>query len=272
MKSQFLLIIWLCCISLGQADQFSNGKLVAWCIVPFDSQKRNTTERVKMLKELGIKRVAYDWREEHVAEFEEEIIQYKKNGIEFFAFWSTHDLAFQLFNKHKIRPQIWQTAFSPTNSTQKNKINAAIENVLPLVNRTRKLGLKLGLYNHGGWGGEPENLTSVCQALRKIHKADHVGIVYNFHHGHAHIDDFKKSLKIMLPYLLCINLNGMNTDAKPKILPIGQGQHENEMIYIIKESGYKGPIGILDHRSDMDTKIALKLNISGLNKILRKDN
>ena len=90
MKSQFLLIIWLCCISLGQADQFSNDKLVAWCIVPFDSQKRNTTERVKMLKELGIKRVAYDWREEHVAEFEEEIIQYKKNGIEFFAFWSTH--------------------------------------------------------------------------------------------------------------------------------------------------------------------------------------
>ena len=49
---------------------------------------------------------------------------------------------------------------------------------------------KLGLYNHGGWGGEPENLVAVCKVLREQHKADHVGIVYNLHHGHGHIDDF----------------------------------------------------------------------------------
>jgi hypothetical protein len=56
--------------------------LVAWCIVPFDAKKRTPTERAKMLKELGIGRCAYDWRSEHVAEFEEEILQYKKHGIE----------------------------------------------------------------------------------------------------------------------------------------------------------------------------------------------
>ena len=26
-----------------------------------------------------------------------------------------------------------------------------------------KFGSKLGLYNHGGWGGEPKNLVSVCK-------------------------------------------------------------------------------------------------------------
>ena len=75
----------------------------------------------------------------------------------------------------------------------------------------------------------------------------------------------------MHPYLLCINLNGMNSNANPKILPIGQGDHEIEMIKELKKINYDGPIGILDHRSDTDTKTALQLNITGLKNILSKD-
>ena len=30
----------------------------------------------------------------------------------------------------------------------------------------------------------------------------------------------------MQPYLLCLNLNGMNDNAQPKILPVGSGQHD----------------------------------------------
>ena len=270
MSSRFLLLILLSGISFGQAGQFSTDRLIAWCIVPFDSEKRSPAKRVEMLKQLGIKRVAYDWRKENIPEFEEEIIQYKRNGIEFFAFWSTHELAFQLFKKHNIQPQIWKTAFSPDSGTQKHKINEAVNEILPLVKKTRELGCKLGLYNHGGWGGEPKNLASVCRILHDTHNANHVGIVYNFHHGHNHINNFKKSLKLMQPYLLCINLNGMNSGANPKILPIGQGEHDIEMIKILKGSNYDGPIGILDHRSDTDTKTALKLNLTGLKYILTK--
>ena len=54
------------------------------------------------------------------------------------------------------------------------------------VERTRRLGCPLGLYNHGGWGGEPENLVAVCEFLRRRHDAPHVGSVYNQHHGHDH--------------------------------------------------------------------------------------
>ena len=71
-----LLAACLCFVTLGQADSFDKNKLVAWCIVPFDAKKRNPAERVEMLKQLGLKRVAYDWRAKHVAEFEEEILQY----------------------------------------------------------------------------------------------------------------------------------------------------------------------------------------------------
>ena len=41
----------------------------------------------KCLKRLGIHRVAYDWREEHVATFEQEILAYRESGLTFFAFW-----------------------------------------------------------------------------------------------------------------------------------------------------------------------------------------
>ena len=270
MSKRILFIIFLSVFSLGHADNYSTEKLIAWCIVPFDSQKRSPSQRAKMLKNIGIKRVAYDWRKENVPEFEEEILEYKKHGIEFFAFWNTHKLAFKLFKKHKIYPQIWKTAISPNGGNNNDKLNIAIKEILPLVKKTRELGCKLGLYNHGGWGGEPENLVSVCKILRENYNAKHVGIVYNFHHGHNHINDFSKSLKLMTPYLICINLNGMNTGANPKILPIGKGKHDTEMIRTLKESNYNGPIGIIDHLSDIDTKIALKNNLSGLKAILTK--
>ena len=95
-----------------------------------------------------------------------------------------------------------------------------------------------------------------------------MGIVYNLHHGHDQIADFEQSLKLMQPYLLCLNLNGMNDGAKPKILPLGQGQHDKNLLRIIRRSGYEGPIGILDHRSDTDAKVALQQNLDGLKKLL----
>ena len=98
MSLRLLLIAWFGMVAIGQADSsFDRDKLVAWCIVPFDAKQRGPAARVEMLNQLGLKRVAYDWRTKHVAEFEEEILQYKKNDINFFAFWSTHPEAFRLF-------------------------------------------------------------------------------------------------------------------------------------------------------------------------------
>ena len=78
----------------------------------------------------------------------------------------------------------------------------------------------------------------------------------------------------MKPYLLCLNLNGM-VDAEivkgngaEKIKPIGSGTHERTMIDAVRESQYSGPIGILDHRSDMDSEKALSLNLQGLDVML----
>ena len=272
MKKYLIIFVLLNVLALpvASADNFVKDKLVAWCIVPFDAKQRGPVERTVMLKRLGLKRVAYDWRAKHVVEFEEEILQYKKHGLEFFAFWAVHEKAFKLFEKHGITPQVWYMFPQPKGNTQEAKVSAAAKQLLPLVARTKKMGSQLGLYNHGGWSGEPANLAAVCKYLRKHHDAKHVGIVYNLHHGHGHIVDWEKSLRQMKPYLLCLNLNGMNDGAKPKILQLGRGKHETAMIATIQKSGYAGPIGILDHRSDTDTEIALRENLEGLQKILKK--
>lgn len=271
-----LAIFTLHRIALGENPpsiprNFQTDQLVAWCIVPFDSMQRGPAERAEMIRELALRRVAYDWRAEHVPQFEQEILEYKKHGIEFFAFWSWHDSLASLIKKHDVHPQIWITNPSPAGENQQERIEQAAKQLLPLVEKTKSLGCQLGLYNHGGWGGEPENMIAVCRYLQEKHNAEHVGIVYNFHHGHGHISDFKHVLSEMMPYLLCLNLNGMATatpDQTTKIVTIGEGKFESEMIREIIRSGYQGPIGVLDHRSQLDAKESLKLNLDGLQKVL----
>jgi len=244
----------------------STNRLVAWCIVPFDASQRGPAERAEMLEGLGITRCAYDWRKQHVAEFEEEILEYKKRNIEMFAFWKGHEEAFALFEKHKIKPQIWHTVPSPKEGTQAEKIATAVETLRPLVERTKELGCKFGLYNHGGWGGKPANLKAVCIALRE-EGFGHVGIVYNWHHGHERIDQWEEDFLLMKPLLFCLNLNGMNTAAEPKILTLGQGEHDTAMFEVLRRHAYRGPVGILDHQFELDSERALRDSLAGLESL-----
>lgn len=259
------------------SGNFATDRLVAWCIVPFDAEQRTPEQRAEMLRELGLRRLAYDWRPEHVSSFEDEVIACQTHGIEFFAFWNWHDALIPLVKRYGIRPQIWVTCPSPAGETQSARVVAAADELDPLVKQAANLKLEIGLYNHGGWGGEPANLVAVCEQLRRRHAAAKVGIVYNFHHGHGHVDEFGSSLSVMMPYLICLNLNGMidlsaddEADQAKKIRPIGSGRYETEMIRQVLASGYSGPIGILDHRNDLDAKRSLQANIEGLADVLNE--
>ena len=105
----FLRLILLLCLTTNviAADLFDKANLAAWCIVPFDAKKRTPEQRAEMLAKMGILKGAYDWRQEHVPEFEREILAYQKHGIEMFAFWGVHDEALRLFGKYQLHPQLW---------------------------------------------------------------------------------------------------------------------------------------------------------------------
>ncbi|MDZ4401423.1 LamG-like jellyroll fold domain-containing protein [Prosthecobacter sp.] len=250
---------------LSAADIFDKSNLAAWCIVPFDAAKRTPEARAEMVAKMGLKKVAYDWRAEHVAEFEREILAYQKHGIEMFAFWGMHDEAFRLFEKYKLHPQIW-IMMKGAGETQEAQIKSAAEGLLPILEKAKKIGSQVGIYNHGGWGGEPENMVAVCDYLKKNHAADNIGIIYNLHHGHSHLDRLPKAIEAMKPHLLCLNLNGMDIDGEAKgrkILPLGVGTEDVKVLRILRASGYSGPIGILNHTNE-DAEGRLLDNLDGL--------
>ena len=255
--------------TLHAADLFDKANLAAWCIVPFDAKKRTPEQRAEMLAKMGIHKAAYDWRQEHVPEFEREILAYQKHGIEMFAFWGVHDEALRLFEKYRLHPQLW-VMMKGVGDTQEAKVQSAAEGLLPVLAKAQKIGSKVGLYNHGGWGGEPENLVAVCEFLRQRHAIDHVGIVYNLHHGHSHLDRLPKAIEAMKPWLLCLNLNGMDIAGDTvgrKILPLGVGTQDVTVLRQIRASGYSGPIGILNH-TDEDAEGRLLDNLDGLHWLL----
>ena len=68
-------------------DLFARKNLVAWCIVPFDSKKREPEERAAMLEKLGFTKFAYDYRAEHIPTFDAEIEALKRHHVELTAWW-----------------------------------------------------------------------------------------------------------------------------------------------------------------------------------------
>ncbi|HUF61695.1 MAG TPA: TIM barrel protein [Verrucomicrobiales bacterium] len=260
------------------AGPFARGNLVAWCVVPFDAKKRGPEERAAMLDRLGLRRLAYDWRAEHIPTFDAEIEAMLRHGIELTAWWfpaAIDDDAraiLEAIERHELKTQLWVSLGDPApgDPSQEKKIAAAVAALQPIAKEAHRLGCKLGLYNHGGWFGQPENQIAVLQALGQ----PHAGLVYNFHHGHEHLDRFAELFPQMQAHLLCVNLNGMiagGDAAGKKILPVGDGDREAAMIEVIRASGYTGLIGILDHRPELDAEEALRLNLDGLEGLLRDD-
>ena len=277
-----LSIVLTACLLLGTAaaraeekdDLFARGNLTAWCIVPFDAKKRGPEERVAMLKALGFQHYAYDWRAEHLPTFDRELQLLKDNKIELDAVWFPAGLngdaktILGLLKKHQVKTQLWVTLGdpAPASKEQAEKVAAAVKALRPIAEEAGKIDCKLALYNHGGWFGEPENQLAIIEAL----KLPNVGIVYNLHHGHDHVERFGELLKKMHPHLLALNINGMTPKGDrtgKKIIALGKGDLDVQLLSTIHDSGYHRRIGILGHTQD-DAELRLRDNLDGLDWLL----
>lgn len=95
-------------------DIWAPDNHIAWCAVPFDELQRTPPQRACMLRELRFRFFAYDWRAEHVSQFEDELASLKKEGIELLAWWFPLEAdnpiavqAVELFRKYDFTPQLW---------------------------------------------------------------------------------------------------------------------------------------------------------------------
>lgn len=256
---------------------FARTNLVAWCIVPFDSKKRSPEERAAMLERLGMKRLAYDWRAEHIPTFDAEVDALQRHGIELTAWWfpaALNDEAKAILaclERHRLSPQLWVTLGTEPETDPvrlEEKINGAVVTLAPICSAASRLGSTVALYNHLGWFGEPTNQATVITRLRAAGHTN-VGSVYNFHHAHAHIDDLPAQLAVLKPHLLAVNLNGMvwqGDQTGRKIIPLGTGDEELRMMRELVVSGWSGPVGIIGH-TDEDAEVKLRKELDGLNAL-----
>jgi hypothetical protein len=233
---------------------------------------------MEMLIDLGFDKYAYDWREKHLDEMEEELKLAKDNNIQVFSVWMwinegsdtigqlshLNERIFDILKNSGQRTTIWlsisKNYFEGLNHEQ--SLKKAADMVSFISNKSNSIGADVALYNHNGWFGEPSNQVEIIKSLPQYN----LTIVYNFHHGHQHIDTFTDIVKTMKPYLSVVNLNGMR-EGGPKILDIGAGDHEKDMVDILINAGFKGPWGILGHIEDEDIKKVLIRNLEGLQSL-----
>ena len=249
---------------------FERSNLVAWCIVPFDAKKRGPEERAAMLEKLGVKRLAYDYRAEHVPQFDAEMEALKRHGIELTAWWfptAMNDearLILDVIKRHGVKPQLWVMGSG-------GRVEDEAARLRPICEAAAAHGLKVALYNHGGWFGEPENQLAIIARL-KTDGITNCGIVYNLHHGHHRAADFPALLEKMKPHLLALNLNGTVRGGEAsgqKIVPLAQGDMDVALLRAIQNSSWQGPVGILNH-TDEDAEARLLDNLDGLDWLVKE--
>ena len=193
MKTKITLFVLIACLFAGmtipatsvRADEciFAHSNLVAWCIVPYDTKKRGPEECAAMLNRLGIKKLAYDWRAEHVPTFDSEVSAMKRHGVDLTAWWFSSSLnsnavtILDCIKRNNIHPQLWvcmesgehlrwNQAFESTPDAQAKHVARIVARVKPIAAEAAKLGCQIALYNHGSWAGVPENQIEIIERLK----------------------------------------------------------------------------------------------------------
>jgi hypothetical protein len=274
----FVAIYYLMNISLIVNSPFETDNLVAWCIIPYDSCERSPLQRVDMLKRLGFSKFAWDWRTEHLPTAELEFKVMKASGIEVVGVWMWIDreavngfseeihLLIESVLHSGLKTRLW-IGFDPEmfeNLNSEGDRLALVSSLLKKLDRQLQgSSVTMALYNHGGWSGEPDTMVSIIKSTG----LESLGIVYNLHHAHHQITDLRKHLRTMLPYLVSINLNGMELMG-PKIMDLGSGSLDTWVLETIRESGYRGHIGLLGHTVGEDVERVLERNLTGLASLL----
>ena len=317
--------------SVASSGLWQHDNLYVWGLAPFDEKHRTPEERARLLESLGLKTIAYNWRDSDVPLFDEQIEAFKRHHITIMA-WSIYDadelsattkwedrivvspkvllglggpaphaptvrMLLETFRRHDIHPELWlvqpmrndspapsskklsaaedkelglriiRADFPDTPKKQALRVREEADRVNALVKLTAPYGVKIELYNHNYWFGMLENELAVIQRLRDLGVFD-VGIAYNFDHArdglHDDSADFAKLWNEVKRYVVAVNITAMRgpEGTHPLAYP-SQGAGELEMMRVIQESGWQGPVGLVA-KNGGDAEITIRNYLIGL--------
>lgn len=186
MLSRVLLLLSVALPFVNAAELFDRPNLAAWCIVPFDAKKRGPEERARMLHDLGITKLAYDWRAEHIPTFDAEIEAMQRHGIEITAWWypAQNQAVLDAIQRHGIHPQLWVCGSRAITATgNADRIEKEAARIRPIARDAAAIGCKVALYNHREpWFGEQDHTIAIVERLKRAGFTT-VGIVSTFTTG-----------------------------------------------------------------------------------------
>lgn len=235
---------------------FGKDNLIPWSIEEGDAKELSPLERLERLESMGYKQYAYENNSKHISAMELEWRLARDKGINIKAV-SLHinlknerpnklnyqsEIVFKNLKKVGLQTQIW-VGFESVyfeNVSKNEALKQSVNMISYLSKRAKKLGCKIALYSDKGWLGKPENQLRIINALSD----ENLGVVFNFQHIYGDLDNYRKKLKDLLPYLWCVNLNGVKRKGS-KVIVIGKGKKEMDMLEYLLSLKYKGPFGLL---------------------------
>lgn len=241
-----------------------------WGLLRHDAARRTPTERAALLRRLGLRRVALDWRYNDLGELDAELAAMRAERIAVTAIWAPisleplrdqHlDMIFAFIDRHALQLSLWTTLIYPHafhDWAIAKRLDAATGVVASLADRAAGAGCRVALYNFDGWFGRPANQVRIIAASGR----SNIDIVYNFENGDA--ADFGDEAAAMLPHLAAINLAGVVNVPRQK-LAFGEGAHEFQMLHTLLRLGYHGPFGLACGDARRDAQDSLACSIAGL--------
>jgi hypothetical protein len=272
------------CQAIQTKDVFAKGNLLAWNFIAFDSAHRTPLEQVQMLKRLGIQRMGIEWSRSGIQSFDQEIVAMRENHIAIQGFWVRGNmypernkptavdgdvaLVLATLKRNQLSTQIWDPFDADDEFmalSEPERLKRATDAVRYVARRAAQIHCSVAIYSHGGWMGEPENELEVVKQVGM----PNVGIVYDYEHARPQMNRFPEFFPKLVPHLWAVILNGMQ-DGGPPVITVGDGDRDLELTRVICGSGYRGPIGLINHDDNRDAEVGLRMNMEGLKKLLKQ--
>jgi len=254
----------------------------AFCHDTHDAKKRSLAEQAALLKELGYDGAGHLW----LGQVPERLKTLDEAGLKLYQVYVQIDLA---PGKQAFDPKLKEVAaLLKGRDTQIAVLVAglgpsdpagdarAVEGVRQIADIAREAGLKVVLYPHSGFW-----LEKVEDALRVVKKADrpNLGVMFNLCHW-LKVDE-EKNLRPLLtaamPYLWAVSIHGadkadeIHAGKGNWIQPLGSGSFDvPALLALLKELGYKGPIGLQCYGIGGDAREHLARSMAAWKKMNEK--
>ncbi len=286
----FLVLIASRTRSESAGGLWAHNNLVAWMVTPpWDAKARGPEERVQMLEKLGFKNYAFMPHDKDILTYDAEIEALRRHGINLLAwrFYLDADdpvakATLETFKRHNVHPRLWvsqslrmnlpkpngkmsaeeQHELSMqlrredlTKAPQELRVKQEADRINSLVKLAAPYGIKVALYNHNGWFGMMDNQVAIIERLKQLGVTD---VGNELHDDTLNFPELWKTIK---PYVVTVNITGMQTDGD--LVYPSQGDSEFDMMRTIERSGWRGHVGLIAEKGG-DAEMTLRNYLVGL--------